>query len=220
MKRKAATLLVIFMMLLVCLALLSRAVSVAGIANVRVVTASSQTITHAVSVEGVLMASGPSGYALDAAIPADEGQGILGRDVVATVTLADGTRIDGLPLLSGPSEDGSRVLVRAVMPEGAGTYVDGGRAQVEVVVASTDYMRCLPVESIYLEGSGRSYVYVVTEVSSLVGTELGVEKVYVAILDSNRVIVALDDASVTREQMVVVRSDRVISEDTRVRIAE
>jgi hypothetical protein len=219
MKRKAATLLVIFMMLLVCLSLLSRAVSCVGIANVRVATASSQTITHRMSVEGVLVSDGASGYTLEAAVPAGAGAGILGRDVAATVTLADGARIDGLSLSSGLSEDGSQVLVQAVMPEDGGTYVDGSRAQVEIVLASTGYLKCLPAESIYLEGS-RSYVYVVTEVSSLTGTELGVQKVYVAVLDSDQVIVALDDSSVTREQMVVVRSDRVISEDTRVRITE
>ena len=230
MKRKAATLLVIFTMILVCFALLSWAVSSAGVAHIKVVSASSQTITHKLSVEGTLSHrseeaalvepnQGEGTVYVEASIPANDAQDIIGKDVVATIVLPDEVKVNEVPLLTKLSEDGSQLSIQVVMPEGDWPYANGSSVQIEIVTASADYRKCLPAESIYIEGS-RAFVYVVCEVPSLTGTELGVQKVYVTVLDSSQFVVAVDDSSVTREQMVVVQSDRVINEDTRVRITE
>jgi hypothetical protein len=221
MRRNAVALLVIFIVTLACFALLSRAVSTVGVANIKVETARSQIITHEIRVEAVLssLSDKAAGYMLEATIPAADARELLAKDVVAAVTLADGTQVDGLPLLARLSEDGSTVVVQAVMPQGDAPYVEGSRVQIGIVVASAEYQKCLPAESIYAEGS-QYYVYVVTEVSSLTGTELGVQKVYVTVLDSNQVVTAVEDSSVSAEQRVVVQSDRILNQDTRVRIAE
>jgi hypothetical protein len=84
-------------------------------------------------------------------------------------------------------------------------------------IANEEFAKCLPIESIHNDGL-RSYVYVVTEVSSLTGSELGVQRLYVTILGQNQTYVALDDVSITRDQQVVIKSDRMISESSRIRI--
>ena len=60
----------------------------------------------------------------------------------------------------------------------------------------------------------------VQETTGILGTEYQASRVDVTVLDKNDTIAALQDGSLSSDQMVIISADRVIQDGSRVRIEE
>lgn len=106
------------------------------------------------------------------------------------------------------------ILSRAV--DGTGIALVATERMQEKTLSETVYPSCVPSTAVYSDGA-RTYVYVLDERSGLLGPEQIVRKVDVAPVASDGAWTALSDGALSARQDVVVRSDRTLSENDRVR---
>lgn len=85
--------------------------------------------------------------------------------------------------------------------------------------AAREYGSCAPLTAVHREGA-RSYVYVVAEQGGFSGVELVARKVPVSVLDTNASWAALAEGAVSSQQKIIVRSDRVLADGSKVRLAD
>ena len=78
---------------------------------------------------------------------------------------------------------------------------------------------CIPVDALHSDG-GSSYVMIVEEQATILGTELIVRKRKVKVQDQDEEYVALEDGELTDEEKFVERSDKEIKDRDRVREEE
>lgn len=81
---------------------------------------------------------------------------------------------------------------------------------------SKQYETCIPVQALY-ESTQGTYIYILKEKESVLGTELTTVKMDVTILDKNETYAAVDETALLGQQ-IVVSSDRNIDEGSRVRM--
>lgn len=115
------------------------------------------------------------------------------------------------------SEETDMIRVTVNLPKGA--LEIGTAAEVEITKQSENYTQTIPLQAVY-EDMGRNYVLVVQETSGILGTEYQASRVDVTVLDKNDTIAALQDGSLSSDQMVIVSADRVIQDGSRVRLDE
>lgn len=94
----------------------------------------------------------------------------------------------------------------------------GSKATITLTLSSSDYSCCVPKEAIYQEGD-IFYVYVVEEKQGFFGSEESLRRVTVNVLETMNGYAALSDESLSSQQQIVIRSDRVLNENSKVRIA-
>ena len=103
----------------------------------------------------------------------------------------------------------------ATVPEG-----EAPEASVDAdAPAAREYGSCAPLTAVHREGA-RSYVYVVAEQGGFSGVELVARKVPVSVLDTNASWAALAEGAVSSQQKIIVRSDRVLADGSKVRLAD
>lgn len=103
----------------------------------------------------------------------------------------------------------------ATVPEG-----EAPEASVDAdAPAAREYGSCAPLAAVHREGA-RSYVYVVAEQGGFSGVELVARKVPVSMLDTNASWAALAEGAVSSQQKIIVRSDRVLADGSKVRLAD
>ncbi|EET58782.1 efflux transporter, RND family, MFP subunit [Marvinbryantia formatexigens DSM 14469] len=95
----------------------------------------------------------------------------------------------------------------------------GTSATLESTRISETYDCCVPIQALY-EDNGRYYVYVLSESSTVLGTELTVTRLDVNVLDKNETNAALQPGTLASDQQVIVSSDKSISAGSRVRLVE
>lgn len=94
----------------------------------------------------------------------------------------------------------------------------GEKVTVSLVRSSADYMNILPREAVRRESGNVSFVYVVTEEDSILGSVFFLEKREVEVLDADPVHAAVD--GVSSLERIVVDSDRQLSGDCHVMLSE
>lgn len=95
----------------------------------------------------------------------------------------------------------------------------GTSATLESTRISETYDCCIPIQALY-EESGKYYVYVLAESSTVLGTELTATRLEVTVLDKNETSAALQPGSLSSDQQVIVSADKAISAGSRVRLIE
>lgn len=115
----------------------------------------------------------------------------------------------------GAAAGGEAVPGCATVPEG-----EAPEASVDAdAPAAREYGSCAPLTAVHREGA-RSYVYVVAEQGGFSGVELVARKVPVSVLDTNASWAALAEGAVSSQQKIIVRSDRVLADGSKVRLAD
>ena len=95
----------------------------------------------------------------------------------------------------------------------------GTSATLESTRISETYDCCSPIQALY-EESGKYYIYVLSESSTVLGTELTATRLEVTVLDKNETSAALQPGSLSSDQQVIVSADKAISAGSRVRLIE
>lgn len=94
----------------------------------------------------------------------------------------------------------------------------GESVTVSLIRSSADYINVLPREAVHRESGNTSFVYVVVEEQSILGSVLSLEKREVEVLDADPVHAAVD--GVSSLEKIVIDSDRQLSEGCHVIISE
>lgn len=116
-------------------------------------------------------------------------------------------------------EDGSGVYRAVVyLPLGEGSL---GMSGTFVKYGSSDsYECCVPIDALHREGTGgRCYVYLAVEREGILGTERYVEMRYVKVLDQNDDYAALEDGSVSKDEQIIIDSDKAVENNAVIRIS-
>ena len=92
----------------------------------------------------------------------------------------------------------------------------GTSAKMTAQWDSKQYDTCVPVQALY-ESSQGTYIYMLKEKESVLGTELAAVKMNVTILDKNETYAAIDEPALA-DQQIIVSSDRNMEEGSRVRM--
>lgn len=145
------------------------------------------------------------------------GTALVAAEAPSTQTFAQeaneadgGTAFDPRAAAGGEAAPGC-----ATVPEG-----EAPEASVDAdAPAAREYGSCAPLTAVHREGA-RSYVYVVAEQGGFSGVELVARKVPVSVLDTNASWAALAEGAVSSQQKIIVRSDRVLADGSKVRLAD
>lgn len=114
-------------------------------------------------------------------------------------------------------EDSTLLDVRIDLPEGV--LEAGASTEVTLLSNSESFAATLPVEALH-EESGGYYVLVLEEEQGILGTELTVRRLDVAVSDKNGTLAAVKEGVLSGEQEVVCGSSRMLREGDLVRRKE
>ncbi len=118
-------------------------------------------------------------------------------------------------------EEDASGAYRAVvyLPQGKGTLGMSGTLNKAEVTES--YECCVPVDALHREGMGeRYYIYLVGERDGILGRERYVEMRYVKVLDMNDSYAALENGSVSKEEEVIIGSNKEVENNMVVRMED
>ena len=118
-------------------------------------------------------------------------------------------------------EEDASGAYRAVvyLPQGKGTLGMSGTLNKAEVTES--YECCVPVDALHKEGMGeRYYIYLVGERDGILGRERYVEMRYVKVLDMNDSYAALENGSVSKEEEVIIGSNKEVENNIVVRMED
>lgn len=104
------------------------------------------------------------------------------------------------------------------LPDGVGSLGQSGSFTVEA--RSETFFCCIPVEALREDSNRRKYVYVVSEKSGILGTELAAEKVYVKVLDQNESYAAIEEGVIDRDTELIVTSTENLEDRDVIRYKE
>ena len=104
------------------------------------------------------------------------------------------------------------------LPKGTGTL---GQSGIFTAETQTDIFNCcIPLDALYTDQNGRSYVYTLKEKSGILGPELAAELVYVNVLDKNNSYAAIEEGIIDSETEVIVSTTEPLEDRTIVRYKE
>lgn len=107
---------------------------------------------------------------------------------------------------------------RIFLPDGVGTIGESGSFQVEA--QSETFGCCVPVNALHVDANERSFVYIVSERSGILGTELVAERVYVKVLDQNDSYAAVEEGVINRETELITASTEELEDRMVIRYKE
>lgn len=104
------------------------------------------------------------------------------------------------------------------LPQGVGTLGQSGVFTTETQTET--FNCCIPLEALYTDQNGRSYVYTLKQKSGILGPELAAELVYVNVLDKNNKYAAIEEGVIDSETEVIVSTTEPLEDRTIVRYKE
>lgn len=107
---------------------------------------------------------------------------------------------------------------RILLEEGVGTIGQSGKFTVDV--QSEMYQCCIPVAALREDANHRKFVYIVSERSGILGTELAAEAVYVKVLDQNDSYAAIEEGVIDSETELITDSTEAIEDRAVIRYKE
>ncbi len=131
-----------------------------------------------------------------------------------TKKMVENVKIDSVEL---NEEDKNLLEVTVYLP--ADSLDIGSSADMTVQQKSGTYNCCVPIQALN-EGNGETFVYVVQEKDTILGTQLTAAKVAVTVQEKNETYAALEDGNLSAGQKVIVDSSRSIDDGSPVRLAE
>ena len=150
-----------------------------------------------------------------------EQQKYISRNDKVTLRTADGKQtVENLTIdLMTPSKENNETMdITVLIP--AGELEVGTSAALKFTKMSAQYNTCVPIEAIRTDSMNKTYVLVIVESDTVLGTELQVVRSDVTILDKNEKFAALSDSDLAANQQVVISSDKEIKAGDRVRLAD
>ena len=100
----------------------------------------------------------------------------------------------------------------------SGNLALGANINLSFTKKSQPYSCCVPLSALRLDNRNQTYVLVVQQVISVMGTELQAKKVNVTVLEQNETMVALAEGTLGSKDKVIVGSDKTIDIGSRVRV--
>lgn len=165
----------------------------------------------------ILLADLSQGCKFSGVVSEEQSQYIGVGDKVIIQAESSGKVYEDLPVttLSAVEEEGEyRITVQ--LPEG--TLPLGAAAHLQFTRKSQPYACCVPISALHLDGQNQPYVLTVTEVNTVLGTQLQAQKVLVTVLDRNETTAALAEGSVGPQDKIIVSSDKMVEPGSRVRV--
>ena len=96
-----------------------------------------------------------------------------------------------------------------------------GQSGIFTTETQTDTFNCcIPINALYTDQNGRSYVYTLKEKSGILGPELAAELVYVNVLDKNDKYAALEEGVIDSDTEVITSTTETLEDRTIVRYKE
>lgn len=108
--------------------------------------------------------------------------------------------------------------VTIFLPDGVGTIGQSGSLQARN--QSETFSCCIPIDALREDSNHRNYVYIVSQKSGILGTELAAEKVYVKVLDQNDSYAAIEEGAVDSSTELIVASTKELNEQDVIRYKE
>lgn len=130
----------------------------------------------------------------------------------------DGKTIGGLTIESVRASEADGELLDVTVQLPADSLEAGMPATLTATRISETYDCRIPIQALY-EENGKYYVYVLSETSTVLGTELTASRLDVNVIDKNETDAALRPGALSGDQQVIVSSDKAISAGSRVRLA-
>ena len=100
----------------------------------------------------------------------------------------------------------------------SGNLALGANVNLSFTKKSQPYSCCVPLSALRLDNRNQTFVLVVQEVTSVMGTELQAKKVNVTVLEQNETMAALAEGTLGSKDKVSVGSDKTIDIGSRVRV--
>lgn len=100
----------------------------------------------------------------------------------------------------------------------SGNLALGANVHLSFTKKSQPYSCCMPLSALRLDNRNQTFVLVVQEVTSVMGTELQAKKVNVTVLEQNETMAALAEGTLGSKDKVIVGSDKTIDIGSRVRV--
>lgn len=107
---------------------------------------------------------------------------------------------------------------RIFLSDGMGTIGQSGNFRVET--QSETFSCCIPLNALHVDANQRSFVYIVSERSGILGTELVAEQIYVKVLDQNDSYAAIEEGVIDRDTELITDSTEELEDRTVVRYKE
>jgi len=146
-----------------------------------------------------------------------EQQKLLSRGDAVTITTLDNKTIENVTvdMMQTNEENKDLIDVTVLLPEDS--LEIGTSATMNVSIVSAPYPVCVPIEAIRTEDN-QNYVLVLTEVSTVLGTEYKAERIDITISKKNSKYAALAEGTLAGDQLVIYSSSKEIAEGDRVRV--
>ena len=138
---------------------------------------------------------------------------------MATLKGADDKEIENAEIESVKEDSSNKdqYILSITVPKG--TLSIGDTAEFTISQDAGPFNACVPLSALY-EETGRYYVYVTDIQNTVLGDVMIARKTYVNVKDKNTSTAALDDGSLSKDQKIVISTDREISNGSRIRLLE
>ena len=151
-------------------------------------------------------------------MPASQEEYIARNDPVTVTPSASQEKITDLTVDAVKVNDQDETLLDVTISLPDGVLEIGTSATAEVARESEAYSACVPVQALYQGDQNQYYVLIVQEQETVLGTQLTAKRMDVTVLDKNDSYAALSEDSLGADENVIVESDRVLEDGSRVRL--
>ncbi len=166
----------------------------------------------------ILLADRASGSRLTVQVPKSQ-EAYIARGDAVTVKTNQKKEIKNLAVdrVRAAGEDDDVLEVTVQLP--ADSLEAGTFATMESVRSSEAYDCCVPLQAL-MEENGSYFVYILSRTETVLGEELTAQRLDVTVLEKNETDAALQSGSVGSDQQVIVSSDKMIGQGSRVRVVD
>jgi Multidrug resistance efflux pump len=167
----------------------------------------------------VILKDSASGYCFKAQVDEEQAKYINVGDTAALKINGEDKKLEGLKITSKYETTDRAGTYEISVNIPAGTSGNpGSTATVEIKKQSEKYNACVPLSALHMEDS-KTYVLVLMDKSTVLGSETVAERVDVTVEDKNNSDAAIS-GSLADDQKVVVTSDKPVKSGDRVRLEE
>ena len=158
-----------------------------------------------------------SGYKFIAQIEKDKRSTVKQGQEVA-LTLNNSQTVDKLTIeaIANSTENPGYLDITVILPVGIGEIDDMG----ELIISSTakKYGTCVPLAALRQGENNNYYVLAVSEKETVLGTEKVAKKIEVRVEKKDGEFAAISDGTITRNEQVIVGSNKTVEDGDRVRL--
>ena len=173
---------------------------------------------QAVDTTAILMADLAKGYSFEAEITKEQEKYIGTGDLVTLTSGNKKIKLEEQPVSSVRSEEEKEDTYRVTVELPPDSFEIGMAVTMEFVRKSPSYACCVPLSALHLDERNQTYVLTAEEYESVMGTELRARKVKVTVVEQNESYAALAEGSLTSRQQIIIHSDKLVGEGSRIRI--